>query len=203
MNQRPLNDKGGKLVHIRIYQINLDRDANHVAFVGTDRLERCQGSIAIDSTLYDKVFEGEVDCDTLEAVFQTFNFNHPKGYTGRSLSVSDIVEIVEDPIPGNFYFCDRMGFKHVAFQPEPSDSSPIYTRDEAADILDLFENVLDRYGIKVPSPEDDEREADDEAKLYGSVYYELLDGVENALNELFKRHTSNTQVIYGIFSGCR
>ena len=112
-------------MHIRIYQINLDRDANHVAFVGTDRLERYQGSTAIDSTLYDKVFEGEVDCDTLEAVFQTFNFNHPKGYTGRSLSVSDIVEVVEDPVPGNFYFCDRVGFKHVAFQPEPSASGPI------------------------------------------------------------------------------
>ena len=190
-------------MRIRIYQINLDRDTNHVAFVGTERLERYQGSSAIDSALYDKVFEGDVDSTDLEAVFQMFNLNHPKGYAGRSLSVSDIVEIVEDPVPGNFYFCDTMGFKHIAFQPNPSASETIYTHDEAANILELFENVLDRYSIKVPSPEDDERETDNGAKLYGSVYSELLDDVENTLNGLLKRHSPNAQVIYGIFSGCR
>lgn len=49
-------------------------------------------------------------------------------------------------------------------------SGTIYTRDEAMLIVEMFEDVLDTYNIKVPSPEDDEREPDNEAKLYGSVY---------------------------------
>ena len=53
-------------------------------------------------------------------------------------------------------------------------SDAIYTRDEAVLIVEMFENVLDTYNIKVPSPEDDEREPDNEAKLYGSVYSDLL-----------------------------
>ena len=62
-------------------------------------------------------------------------------------------------------------------------SGTIYTRDEAMLIVEMFEDVLDTYNIKVPSPEDDEREPDNEAKLYGSVYSDLLDNVEESLIE--------------------
>lgn len=41
----------------------------------------------------------------------------------------------------------------------------IYTRSEAADIVELFEMVLDKYDTRIPSPEDDEREPDNEAKM--------------------------------------
>ena len=44
-------------------------------------------------------------------------------------------------------------------------SGTIYTHDEAMLIVEMFEDVLDTYNIKVPSPEDDERELDNEAKL--------------------------------------
>ena len=37
-------------------------------------------------------------------------------------------------------------------------SGTIYTRDEAMLIVEMFEDVLDTYNIKVPSPEDDERD---------------------------------------------
>ncbi len=84
-------------MRIRIYQINLDRDVDRVAFESLDRLERYQGSSKINSSVYDKVYEGEVDCNDLEAVFEKFNMDHPDDYRGRSLSVSDIVEVVESP----------------------------------------------------------------------------------------------------------
>ena len=45
----------------------------------------------------------------------------------------------------------------------------IFTRDEASQIVEMFEYVLAFYNIKVPSPEDDEREPDD-IGLYGSTY---------------------------------
>ena len=46
----------------------------------------------------------------------------------------------------------------------------IFTRDEALQIVEMFEYVLDFYNIKIPSPEDDEREPDDNIGLYGSTY---------------------------------
>ena len=55
---------------IAIYQIDPDRDENNVAFLNYENLERFQGSAALRSEIYDKVFEGEVECGTLEEVYQ-------------------------------------------------------------------------------------------------------------------------------------
>lgn len=54
----------------------------------------------------------------------------------------------------------------------------IYTRDEAARIIEMFEDILVANGISVPSPEDNDRDPDDKLGLYGSVYSDLLDKVE-------------------------
>lgn len=60
-----------------------------------------------------------------------------------------------------------------------NDKESLYTRSIAADILDMVEEVLTRYNIKVPSPEDDERDSEDDVGFYGSTYYDLLDNVES------------------------
>lgn len=74
----------------------------------------------------------------------------------------------------------------------------IYTRNEAAQIVELFENVLNDYDITVPSPEDDDREPDNKVALYGSVYFDLLDDIENYLIDMLNR--SNTEIITGVSS---
>lgn len=79
--------------------------------------------------------------------------------------------------------------------------SKIFTHDEAAKIVELFEDVLSDYGIKIPSPEDDERETDNAAVLYGSVYSGLLDSVENKLIDLLDRCKNAYEVITDRFSG--
>lgn len=76
----------------------------------------------------------------------------------------------------------------------------IYTHDRAAEIAEIFEGVLDRYGIKVPSPEDGEREDDNEAKLYGSTYSDVLDGVEAVLVETLDEAGAKDYIPYE-FSG--
>lgn len=77
----------------------------------------------------------------------------------------------------------------------------IYTHDEAMLIVEMFEDVLCAHGIKVPSLEDDEREPDNEAALYGSTYDDLLDNIEAALVNLLAKHTTGTEVVEGVFSG--
>lgn len=104
------------MMDIRIYQVNHDRDKDNVGFMSYDTLPRFQGAQEPNPEIYDKVFEGLVDCSSLEGIYAKFNTNHPVGYCGRSLSVSDIVEVIKAPdTESGFYFCDSFGFKSVPF----------------------------------------------------------------------------------------
>lgn len=105
-------------MEIAIYQVNMGRDHNRIAFQGFDGLERFQGTSEIDSEIYDKVFEGEVSCENLEDVYRMFNLDHPKGYKGRSLSVSDVVEVIGADGESTYNFCDTIGFQKVDFDPD-------------------------------------------------------------------------------------
>lgn len=63
---------------------------------------------------YETVYTGNIEqkdttAETLEAIFEMFNINPPADYTGRSLSVSDLVAL-EDT---GTYFCDSFGFKQI------------------------------------------------------------------------------------------
>lgn len=105
-------------MNITIYQVNMDRDTNRIAFMGYDSLERFQGSSDIDCKIYDKVYEGNFDFESLEDVYRKFNLDHPEDYRARSLSVSDVVAISDsDKVKVGFYFCNDIGFKEVAFDP--------------------------------------------------------------------------------------
>lgn len=77
---------------------------------------------------YQKIYSGELldqvsiggkiekcntnDLQVLEELFVQFNTSHPSGYTGRSLSVSDIVEIVRKD-GSRYYYCDCFGWKKI------------------------------------------------------------------------------------------
>jgi hypothetical protein len=104
-------------MEISIYQINMMRDTNRLAFFGLEDMEEL-GHSKIDSSIYDKVYSCKGDFKSLEDVFQTFNLNHPPDYHDRSLSVSDIVEVKSaENIKLGFYFCDSFGFQKVDFEP--------------------------------------------------------------------------------------
>ena len=103
---------------IAIYQINMKRDADRMAFESFEKLKRYHGRADIDSTLYDRVFEGNVECTDLEEAYKMFNLNHPKDYLGRSMSVSDVVGVINEDGSSEFFFCDSVGFKKVDFHPE-------------------------------------------------------------------------------------
>lgn len=111
------------MMEIRIYQVNMKRDVKRVAFEGLEDMERFQGSREVNSAIYDRVFDGTADCNTLEDVFRVFNIEHPEEYRGRSLSVSDVVEVISsDKVKSGFYFCDNVGFKVVSFAPEKAQA---------------------------------------------------------------------------------
>lgn len=63
---------------------------------------------------YQKVYSGEIpgnsENEILEKLYMIFNVNHPEGFTGHSLSISDIVELEGK----GFYFCDTIGWVKIA-----------------------------------------------------------------------------------------
>lgn len=104
------------MTEFSIYQINTDRDNNRICFLGLDTLERFQHSKEVNPVLYDRVYDGKLDCNSLETIYKKFNIDHPADYKGRSLSVSDVVEIRgSDTLNPGFYFVDSIGFKSISF----------------------------------------------------------------------------------------
>ena len=109
---------------IRIYQVNTERDSENLAFMGSEFVIKKHGDMSLDSAIYDTVFEGTVECRSLEDVYDVFNKRHPTGYKARSLSVSDVVEVMEaEKVKEGFYFCDSFGFQEVSFDPSKSQKS--------------------------------------------------------------------------------
>jgi hypothetical protein len=100
---------------IKIYQIDSNRDNKRVMYGNHERTLEHAGKI--DPSIYNTVFDGEVDCDNLEGVYTLFNSDIPLTHQGHSLSVSDIVEVLkadEQSSPSSTqpgcYFCDSVGF---------------------------------------------------------------------------------------------
>jgi hypothetical protein len=61
------------------------------------------------------VYDGQIDTNDLEAIWTKFNTSRPAGYTGYSLSMSDVIELY-DGAGSEFHYVDRFGFKRVGFE---------------------------------------------------------------------------------------
>ena len=93
---------------IRLYQVNTLKAPEKV-FVSHAEA----GNISLSD--YDCNYVGYVDCEDLEAVYRMFNINQPARYIGRSMSASDIVEVIDSAteVKPGFYYCDNIGFKYL------------------------------------------------------------------------------------------
>ena len=98
-------------MRVKIYQINNDRcDIPHLKFSGSKETEKLTGKSTVDPSVYDEVFNAELDTDNLEEIYTQFNTGRHPLHRGHSLSVSDVVVIGKDA-----YFCDRVGFNKIDF----------------------------------------------------------------------------------------
>ena len=120
---------------IRIYQINDERDENRVRFVNYEHLPRFQGTQEIQSGIYDLVFDGEVDCKDHEDVYRMFNAEHPEGFRGHSLSVSDVIEVQDQDGENSFCFCDSFGFREVEFDVQQCGKLPEREKSKQIKVL--------------------------------------------------------------------
>ena len=97
-------------MRVKIYQINMDRDADNAKFMGTDARKSLHLKEAVDPGIYDEVFNAEIKETDPEDIYRRFNTEGHPLHRGHSLSVSDVV--VTDQ---GAYFCDSIGFKKIPF----------------------------------------------------------------------------------------
>lgn len=91
-------------MHLKIYQIDMDRDKDHAKF------RELTGDLTANADIYDEVFDGVVDCQSAEDVYRMFNTTGHPLHRGHSLSVSDVV-IMDD----KKMICQPIGFDEVKF----------------------------------------------------------------------------------------
>ena len=75
----------------------------------------------VDTDNYFTADSGTIEADTpqmaCERLYRSYNIDHPSGYNGRSMSVSDIVNLwdnEQDPPVKTTWFCDRVGFVQIS-----------------------------------------------------------------------------------------
>lgn len=131
---------------IEIYQIDTDIDYDGVCFRPYDELEDLQGTTEIDSSIYMKVFSGEVNCNSLDDVYQKFNIGYPTGYKGRSMSVSDVIAVT-DEYETKFYYCDTYEYIDIKFEPEETREKIISVvmcqPDKLAEVVEIGTELKD------------------------------------------------------------
>ena len=164
-------------MRLKIYQIDVDKDADHVKYTPLSDQK------TIDSSIYRKTFDAEVDVNGLEDAFAFFNNAdpHPLFY-GHAMSVSDVVVTDE----GSFY-CDIRGFKPIDF-----DESKVNTEEyikvlyvephkepyvaEIPDTLAAKQQAVGGYIEFVYNDDDTALVGDEESKLKGKEGNRYLDG---------------------------
>ena len=90
------------MANVRVYQADISAPNKFMSYDFTMK----HGGI--ERKYYRTVFSGEMPVSNLEAIYMLLNTSCPEGYTGHSLSVSDIIVV-----DGTTYFVDSFGFKVI------------------------------------------------------------------------------------------
>lgn len=123
--------------------------------------------------VYEGEFEPQGEYSEPDQLYMKFQGEKPEGYTGHSISMSDVVEI-----DGKYYYCDSYGWEEVDFEEPKTKKAYIVkayksvtyiakynTREEA--LAKANELNDDYYQHKIWNVEEieDETEEDEEAKM--------------------------------------
>ena len=101
------------LKNCRVWQLKPDVDIR-MKFISYDEL--CKDFGPPDPGNYQQVYDGAVETNNLEALYEKFNIDHPPGYDGYSLSMSDVLELYDES-GSTFHYVDCIGFRQVDFEP--------------------------------------------------------------------------------------
>lgn len=93
-----------------IYNVEVDED---FSFMGWEMAGKHGWSFASYRVVWHGSDEARDDYDLLDYLYEVFNTNHPVGFQGHSMSVSDIVRVRDEDNNIMYYYCDSFGWKDV------------------------------------------------------------------------------------------
>ena len=88
---------------IKILQLSNTPENRGLMFANYSFLQSC--GVEVEISRYNVVFDGEMEVEDLDAIYCKLQSPKMDGYSGRSLSVSDIVEM-----DNAMYYVDNYGF---------------------------------------------------------------------------------------------
>ncbi len=95
-----------------IFQIDEDGKGREYLFFNMDFIQR--KGLEAEGSDYNLIYSGRLGGEeNLDTIYEKFNVNHPKGYTGHSLSVSDVV-VLNRGGQVSAHFVDSFGFTELS-----------------------------------------------------------------------------------------
>ena len=94
---------------INIWQMEMNEKTRAYIFEGYEKYKKRSGKSGMMPEDYSLVFTGDIGAKDLDDVFMIFNTKCVEGFIGHSLSVSDLVEVVDGEDKGLWY-CDLFGW---------------------------------------------------------------------------------------------
>lgn len=93
----------------RVYQLKADVDIR-IKFICYDDLVKLA---KLDKNNYKVVYDGGVETNDLEEIYQRFHTD--LSYDGHPMSMSDVIELYDDE-GSTFYYVDNVGFRKIKFE---------------------------------------------------------------------------------------
>lgn len=148
-----------------IYQIQEDGKGKEYLFMGMEFLKK--QNLVVERADYKMVYQDELaEGDTLDSLWEKFNIDHPIGFEGHSMSVSDVVAIRKD---GELkcYYVDSFGYTElqdflVVRQQEAEQTEEIEEALYSEEIQNPRENENLEEGVNLEESEDIKEEVNPE-----------------------------------------
>lgn len=94
-----------------IYQLKKGEELHYHRFESLESLQK--HGLTVERDNYELIYSAPLqEGQTLDDIFEEFNLSHPEGFTGHSLSVSDIVVLHKDGV-NTAQYVDSFGFQEI------------------------------------------------------------------------------------------
>lgn len=106
-------ENAAPLKNVRIWQLDTHVDVR-MKFIGYAEMLRQFGEPCRSD--YRIAYDGQLDTNDLERIYERFSARQPPGFSGHPLSMSDVIELY-DEAGSVFYYVDRSAFRQIDFEP--------------------------------------------------------------------------------------
>lgn len=142
------------MINYTILQIDPTADNCHYLFTGTKEIKKLGLPFPPPESIYREVYSSSQEKYDPEEIYKKFNLYPPENYTGRSLSVSDIIRYKTKNSDTLNLYCDSFGFYLLDFSAAKDSVTEIKIRlsskKKGLSFVFLYENSTEQRQKVIP-----------------------------------------------------